>query len=46
MGGIISRLVALKEDKPYLIITEEIIKEYIEEYIDELVKEIKEELWN
>lgn len=44
MDTIIGNLQALKEDKPHVIITEEIIKEYIEEYMDELIKEVKEEL--
>ena len=41
-------LEALKEDKPYLIITDEIIKEYIECYVEsamkDMVKQIKENL--
>lgn len=44
MEEIIGLLNALKEDKPYLILTDEIIKEYILDNIDYIIKEIKEEL--
>ena len=44
MDYIIFSLQALKEDKPYLIITDDFIKEWIEENIDKLVEEIRDEL--
>lgn len=37
-------LQTLKEDKPSLIITDEIIQEYIEENMKEIIKKIKENL--
>lgn len=44
MEEIIGMLVTLKEDKPQLIITDDIIRAYIEDNIDVLIREIKEEL--
>ena len=44
MNEIISMIQTLKEDKPELIITDDLIKEYILENIDLLIKEIKEEI--
>lgn len=44
MEEIIGLLNALKEDKPNVILTDEIIKEYILDNIDYIIKEIKEEL--
>ena len=44
MEEIISILVELKEDKPHLVITDNLIKQYIEDNIDLLVEEIKEEV--
>lgn len=44
MNDIIGMLQALKEDKPDLVITEDIIKEFIEDNIDVLIKEIYDEL--
>lgn len=44
MEEIIGMLAALKEDKPQLIITDDIIRAYIEDNIDVLIREIKEEL--
>ena len=44
MEEIIGLLNALKEDKPNVILTDEIIKEYILDNIDCIIKEIKEEL--
>lgn len=44
INEIASNLLTLKEDKPYLIITDEIIKDFIEEDIDKIVKLVKEEL--
>ena len=43
MMEIVEMLKALKEDKPYLRIDEDLIKSYVEEYIDIIVKEIKDE---
>lgn len=44
MEEIIGLLNTLKEDKPNVILTDEIIKEYILDNIDCIIKEIKEEL--
>lgn len=44
MEDIIMKLQALKEDKPHLIITNDIIKSYIEDNIELLIAEIKENL--
>lgn len=44
MEKIIDMLLALKEDKPQIIITDEIIKDYIEENIEVLIDEIQREL--
>lgn len=44
MDSIIGSLQALKDDKPWIYITDKDIKECIEIYIDELIKEIREEL--
>lgn len=44
MNDIIGMLQALKEDKPDLVITQDIIKEFIEDNIDVLINEIYEEL--
>lgn len=44
MEEIISMLVELKEDKPHLIITDDLIKQYIEDNIDLLVEEIRKEV--
>jgi len=44
MEEIISKINTLREDKPELILTEDIIKEYILDHIDILVKEIEEKL--
>lgn len=44
MKEIIGMLETLKEDKPHIVITDDIIKEYIEENIDLLIEEIKDEL--
>lgn len=44
MEEIISKLVTLLEDKPYLILTDDDIKSCIEDDIDLLVKEIREEV--
>lgn len=41
---IVSDIIAFKEDKPYIVITEHEIKSIIEGNIEELAKEIKEEL--
>ena len=42
MDSIIIKLNALKEDKPNIVITDDIIKQYILDNIEELIKEIKE----
>ena len=44
MEEIIGIIQALKEDKPELIITKDLIKEYIEDNIDMLVDEVYEEI--
>lgn len=44
MEEIIEKLVALREDKPYIYLTNDIIKEYIEQDIELLIKEIKKSL--
>lgn len=44
MEDIIMKLQALKDDKPHLIITEDIIKSYIEDNMELLIKEIKKEI--
>lgn len=44
MDQIIGMLMALKEDEPQLIITDDIIKSYIEEYMDLIIDEIQREL--
>ena len=44
MEDIILDLKMLKEDRPNVIITDEIIKEYILGNIECLIKEIKEEI--
>lgn len=44
MENIISKLVALLEDKPYLILDDDTIKAYIEEDMDKLIEEIREEV--
>ena len=44
MDSIIGNLQALKEDKPWIYITDDEIKQYIEDNIDELIKEIRKEL--
>ena len=41
---IIFDLKALKEDRPNLIITDDIIRDYIEQSMDDLIEEIKNEL--
>lgn len=44
MESIIGSLQALKEDKPWIYITDDDIKQYIEDNIDELIRQIREEL--
>ena len=44
MEEIISKINTLKEDKPWIVLTDDIIKEYILEDINLLISEIKEEL--
>lgn len=44
MEELIEKIQILKEDKPELIITDDMIKYYILDNIEMLVKEIKEEL--
>lgn len=44
MEDIVSKLVALLEDKPYLILDDETIKAYIEDNMDKLIEEIREEV--
>lgn len=44
MDNIIGIIQTYKEDNPYVIITDDMIKDVIEENIEELVKEVKEEL--
>ena len=41
MEEIIGKLVALKEDKPYIYLTDDIIKEYIEQDIELLIEEVR-----
>ena len=43
MEEIISMIRTLKEDKPHLILTDDLIKDYIAEYLDLLVEEIRKE---
>lgn len=42
MQEIISKIETLKEDKPELIITKDLIKQYIEDNLEALVKEIED----
>ena len=42
MQEIISKIETLKEDKPELIITKDLIKKYIEDNLETLVKEIED----
>ena len=42
MNEIIESIMILKEDKPELYITDDIIKGYIEDIIEILIKEIRE----
>lgn len=44
MEDIVSKLVTLLEDKPYLILDDDTIKAYIEEDMDKLIEEIREEV--
>lgn len=44
MEDIVSKLVTLLEDKPYLILDDNTIKGYIEDNIEELIEEIREEV--
>lgn len=44
MEKIIGMLQALKEDKPQIVITDEMIKQFIEENIEVLIDEIQREL--
>lgn len=44
MKDILEMLQSLKEDKPELVITDDIIRQYVEDNIDLVIKEIKE-LW-
>ena len=44
MEEIIEMLIALKEDKPELVLTDDIIRNYIEDNIDLLVEEIRKEV--
>ena len=44
MEDIVSKLVTLLEDKPYLILDDETIKGYIEDNMDKLIEEIREEV--
>lgn len=44
MEDIVSKLVVLLEDKPYLILDNETIKAYIEDNMEELIEEIREEV--
>ena len=44
MEDIVSKLVALLEDKPYLILDDDTIKGYIEDNIEELIDKIREEV--
>lgn len=43
MENIKEKLESLKEDKPGIVITDDLIKEYILDNIDLIVKEIKDE---
>lgn len=43
MEDIRTKIESLKEDKPGIVITDDLIKEYILDNIDLLVKEIKDE---
>lgn len=44
MEEIVEKIIILKEDKPELIITEDLIKQYIEDNIEILIKEIEEQI--
>lgn len=44
MEYIIMQIEALKDDKPWIYITDDVIKDYIEDNIELLIKEIKENL--
>ena len=44
MEEIIEKINTLREDKPYVVITESLIKQYILDNIDILIKEIEEML--
>lgn len=44
MSEIIEDIMTLKEDKPELYITDEIIKGYIEDNIEILIEEIRREI--
>ena len=44
MEDIVSKLVTLLEDKPYLILDDETIKGYIEDNMEKLIDEIREEV--
>lgn len=44
MEKVIGDLIALKEDHPELIITDDLIKKYIEDNIGDLIDEIRAEL--
>ena len=44
MEKIIGMLLALKEDNPQIVITDEMVKEFINENIEVLVDEIQREL--
>lgn len=42
MEEIVEKINTLREDKPYVIITESLIKQYILDNVDILIKEIEE----
>ena len=44
MENIVSKLVTLLEDKPYLILDDDTVKAYIEDNMDKLIEEIREEV--
>lgn len=44
MEDIVSKLVTLLEDKPYLILDDDTVKAYIEDNMDKLIEEIREEV--
>ena len=44
MKDIVSKLVTLLEDKPYLILDDDTIKAYIEDNMEELIEEIRKEV--